>query len=91
MCVESDIVSCQCSSWLSSAQNVDYTLHSIYSKLAPAREHLRNDPWAGIPELVRLSDRHITSSLLTIANRPMKTALTAMTLVEPRHGHQVPF
>lgn len=36
-------------------QNVDYTLHSIYSKLAPAREHLRNDPWAGIPELVCLT------------------------------------
>ena len=32
-------------------QDLSITLHRIYDKLRVPRAHIRNDPWAGLPEL----------------------------------------
>ncbi|KAI0033651.1 glycoside hydrolase family 13 protein [Vararia minispora EC-137] len=47
--------------------DVSKTLHHVHTTLLPVRAHVRNDPWAGIPELTNENGTHCHDSCTTQA------------------------
>lgn len=53
--------------FLTSLQDVTETLHKLHQALLPARRHIANDTWAGIPELTNRNGEYCRDSCNTQA------------------------
>ena len=52
---------------LIATQDRTETLHYLHKLLLPARRHIRDDPWRGIPELTNKDGAHCPDSCNTQA------------------------
>ena len=52
---------------LTAAQDITVTLHYLYNALLTVRKHIKDDPWAGIPELTNENGSYCHDSCRTQA------------------------
>jgi len=61
------------------------TLHHLHRILLPARQHIKNDPWAGIPELTNKDGEMCPDS----CNTQAWSASTLLDFLEVVHRMQI--
>lgn len=65
-------------------QDIKITLHHLHQLLLPARNHIQNDQWAGLPELTNENGQHCHDS----CNTQAWSASTILDFLETVHREQ---